>query len=74
MEKNKKTIQSIIVVDVKNIEVENGYYGFDYEVVIDGKLKKGHYESDYDNWTEKSWLEELSKGYAVKQALEDCLD
>ena len=71
MEKNKKNITSVIVVDIENIEVENGYYSFNYNVVIDEKPKKGHYESDYSEWTEKQWLKRLQTGYAVKQAIEE---
>jgi len=70
MKKQIKIVKSIISVEIKNIEVEDGYYGFDYIIVKDGKNKKGHYESDYDNWTENEWLKELESGYAVKQALE----
>ena len=56
-----------------NIEVDDGYYSFDYVVTIDRKVKKGSYDSDYENWTEKQWLKELEDDYAVKQALEQVL-
>jgi len=71
--KSKKTIKAKISVVVKNIEVENGWYGFDYVTNIGGKIKKEHYESDYSEWTEKGWMEQLKNYYAVKQAIEDSI-
>ena len=60
-------------VEIKNIEVEDRYYSFNYKITLDGKVRKQeYYEDDFDNgMTDKEWKEELESGYALECALQD---
>lgn len=65
MKKNLK-----LEIEISNIEVEDGYYSFDYVYTLNGKKKKKSYDSGYEGWTEKEWKNELEKGEAVNIALQ----
>ena len=68
------TIKHKLEIEIKNLEVDDQYYTFDYTVITDGKKKKGHFESDYENGsTAKQWKKELEEGYALHCVLEDIL-
>jgi hypothetical protein len=67
-------MKTIIEVEIENIEVDNGYYSFDYTITVDGKRKeKEIYSSDYDEgvWKEKAFKKTLEEGEAVRLALEN---
>ena len=66
-------METIIKVEISNIEVDERYYSFDYVITVNGKKrKKEKYDSDYENGdTPKQWKKYLEKGYAVECALQD---
>ncbi len=67
-------LETTIKLKVSNIEVNDGYYSFDYESVIDGKKKKGSYDSDFDSQSSAQFRKVLENGYAVEQALAQALN
>ena len=66
-----KMIKSMIEVVIKNIDVSEEYYSFDWLIKIDGNEEdSGSYESDYENGnTIAQQLKMLENGEAVKIAL-----
>lgn len=61
-------------IEIKKIEVDEYYYNIDFIYIINGKPKKGTYESDYDGWTIKEWEKELEKGEALALILQQISD
>lgn len=70
MKKLKKTI----TVVVSDIQVDEEYYSFRYTAKINGKIRKGTYDSDYDGQTARQFEKILQGGYAVELAFEQILD
>lgn len=60
-----------IEVEIKNIDVDNRYYSFEYIIRKDGKvIMEKNYENDYQNgMTEKEFKEFLKGSYALGIAL-----
>jgi len=59
-------------VEIKNIEVNDGYYSFDYIVKTGNKiLTEETYDSDFDNgMSDSRWKKELENGEALNIALQ----
>jgi len=59
-----------IKVIIKNIDVDDRYYSFEYEVFLDWKsYKSDYYESDYEWWRMKEQEDFLRSGNARDIAL-----
>ncbi len=67
MDKLKQTIE----IYIDKIEVDEFYYDIDYHYLIDGKMKKGNINSDYEGWTIKEFEKYLKNGGALKSVLEE---
>ncbi len=63
-------MKEIIEIEVTNIEVDDGYYSFDYSVTRNGKKRKDRYDGDFDSQTPAQWKKILEKGEAVNLILE----
>lgn len=61
-------MKTVIEVEVKDIEVEDGYYSFKYRITVNGRARRWEsYDGDFENgMTAKQWKKELEKGYAVE--------
>lgn len=66
-----KKIKFNVSVEIENIHVKgDGYYSFDYTINLNGKIKKGSYDSDYSNQTASAFRKVLERGYAVRLVFE----
>lgn len=61
-------MKTTIEIEINDLQVGDGVYGFDYTYSINGKKKKGFYSSDYDVDTEE-FRKILEKGEAVQIVL-----
>lgn len=62
-----------IEIEIKNISVTSGTYGgyycFDWFAKVNGKNKKGHYDSSYSSQSSHAIRGKLKRGYAVEIAV-----
>ena len=60
-----------IEVEIFNIEVDDRYYSFTYNITVNGKkIIQEEYSDDYCNGdTPEEWKQELKDGYALKQVM-----
>ena len=65
--KKKYTIE----IELKNVDVGEQYYSYDYTYSINGgKKKKGSYDSDYENgMSPERWKKELVNKVAIGDIL-----
>lgn len=69
-----KKLTTNIKVVITEIKVDpEGYYSIKYSAVVDGKKKKGSYDSDFDGQSAEEFKRVLLNGYALEQALSDLL-
>ena len=63
----------IIEIEIFDYDVDEGYFSFKYNAKVNGgKIKKGFYESDYENGnTLNEQKEELINGQALSLILEN---
>lgn len=71
---NENKIHAEIEIDVFDLKIDERYFSFKYNIKINGRLKKGFYESDHE-WADdlSAWNRELRKGEAIRLAISDCL-
>lgn len=69
---NENKIHAEFEIDVFDLEIDDKYFSFKYNLKINGKLKKGFFESDHE-WADdlEAWKRELKNGEAIKLALSD---
>lgn len=61
-----------IEIEITNIEVEDGYYQFNYKVLVNGKKRKQSlYSSDYCDWKDKQFKKFLEGGGALNRVFEE---
>ena len=63
-----------IEIEIKNIKVatdahSTGYYYFDWVAKLNGKVKKGKYDSSYSGQSASTIRGKLKRGYAVGLAV-----
>lgn len=63
-----------IEIEIENIRVttdahNTGYYYFDWQAVVNGKKKKGIYDSSYSGQSASAIRGKLKRGYAVELAV-----
>ena len=63
-------MKSKIEIEVENIKVttdahNTGYYSFDWYATVNGKKKKGKYDSSYSGQSASAIRGKLKRGYAV---------
>lgn len=67
-----ETLKTVIEVEIKDVDVEDGYYSFKYRLTVDGKKRKWEsYDSDFDGYSDKQWEKILKESYALECALRD---
>jgi len=66
-------LKTIIEVEIKNINVEDRYYSFEYTIKVNGDIHTEEiYENDHDWADDKQGFKKLLRGgYAVELAMED---
>lgn len=60
-----------IEIEIDNLKVsKQGFYSFDWYAKVDGKKKKGSYDSSYSGQSASAIRGTLKRGYAVQLAVE----
>lgn len=65
-------MEAKIEIKIKNLKVSNQmFYSFDWYATVNGKKKKGSYNSSYSGQSANTIRGKLKRGYAVQLALQD---
>lgn len=72
-------METTIKVRIENIRVTSdahntGYYYFDWFAVVNGKKKKGSYDSSYSSQSSSAIRGKLKRGYAIELAITQLFD
>lgn len=72
----KTKIKGKIEVEITEINVfDENYYEIHYTYTLDGKNWKSNiYESDFEGWTKKQWLDTLKTGEALKYIYQEIVE
>lgn len=63
-----------IEIEIDNLKVsKQGFYSFDWYATMNGKKKKGSYDSSYSGQSANTMRGKLQRGYAVQLGLQELL-
>lgn len=69
-------METKITIKIENIKVttdahDMGYFYFDWSAIVDGKKKKGKYDSSYSSQSASAIRGKLKRGYAIQLAVQE---
>lgn len=63
-----------IEIEIENLKVsKHGSYSFDWYATVNGKKKKGNYNSSYSGQSSSAIRGKLKRGYAIELAVEQLI-